>query len=197
MARAAARWSRHRPQIGDPDDRQPDIDIPFGLGIFAALGNAEQIARRGEHDEQLVAPEDEFREPGKGQPRATGPLDHIETGRDQRVATKRENHRRGMDRAQPPEIQILAKVEIGKHHLRSDDYPDEETNQAPEDGGNHAEPNDIVVVPAAVDRRRRGKSGKHGIIGTVHGCPGRQQSGGGDNSHVNRETAVGRADAHE
>ena len=31
-------------EIGDPDDGQPQIDIPFGFGIFAPFGDAEQIA---------------------------------------------------------------------------------------------------------------------------------------------------------
>ena len=30
-------------EIGDPDDGQPDVDIPFGLGIFARAGDAEQV----------------------------------------------------------------------------------------------------------------------------------------------------------
>ena len=55
-------------QIGDPDHRQPQVDVPFGFGIFAALGDAEEIAGRGEHDEQLVTPEDEAGEAREGEP---------------------------------------------------------------------------------------------------------------------------------
>jgi hypothetical protein len=52
------RTHEHR-QIGDPDDGQPQVDVPFGLGIFLRLGDAEQVTGRGQHDEQLVSPEDE------------------------------------------------------------------------------------------------------------------------------------------
>ena len=41
----------------DPDDGQPQVGVPFGLGVFHALRRAEQVAR-GRHDnEELVAPE--------------------------------------------------------------------------------------------------------------------------------------------
>ena len=32
-------------QIGDPDEGQPEVDIPFGLGILAALADAQDIAQ--------------------------------------------------------------------------------------------------------------------------------------------------------
>jgi hypothetical protein len=31
-------------EVGDPDDGQPEVDVPFGLGVFLALGDAEQVA---------------------------------------------------------------------------------------------------------------------------------------------------------
>src|SRR3546814_16396584 len=45
-------------EIDDPDDRQPQVDIPFGLGIFARFGDAHDVSGRGEHQEELITPED-------------------------------------------------------------------------------------------------------------------------------------------
>jgi 23S rRNA (cytosine1962-C5)-methyltransferase len=64
-------------QIGNPDHRQPQIDIPFRLGIFLALGDAQEIAGGGQHDEQLIAPEHEAGEGREGQTRAAGALHDI------------------------------------------------------------------------------------------------------------------------
>ena len=52
-------------EIGDPDDGQPQIGVPFRLGVFLGLGNAEQIAGAGDHDEEVVAEDDE---PGRESP---------------------------------------------------------------------------------------------------------------------------------
>ena len=107
-------------EIGDPDDGEPEIDIPFGLGIFAALGDAEQIAGGGQDDEQLVAPEHEPGEIAEGQLRAAGALDDIEAGADQRVAAKGEDHRRGVQRPQPAEIEPFEiGVQAGKASCRA------------------------------------------------------------------------------
>jgi hypothetical protein len=40
-------------QVDDPDHGQPEVGVPFRLGVFLALGDAQQIAGAGEHDEQL------------------------------------------------------------------------------------------------------------------------------------------------
>ena len=77
-------------EIGDPDEGEPDIDIPLGLRIFAGLGYAQEIAGRGEHDEELIAPEHKPGEIAKGQPRAAGTLHDVETGGDQCVAAESE-----------------------------------------------------------------------------------------------------------
>ncbi len=46
-------------QIRDPDQRQPDVDIPFRLCILLRLRAAQHIAGCGQYDEQLVSPKDE------------------------------------------------------------------------------------------------------------------------------------------
>ena len=65
-------------EINHPHDRQEQVGIPFRLGIFLGLRDAEQIARAGDDDEEIVAKHDE---PGRdlaGQPRAAGALHDIE-----------------------------------------------------------------------------------------------------------------------
>ena len=70
--------AEERDEIGNPDDRQPDIDIPFRLRIFASLRYAEQIAGGGHDDEEVVAPEHEPAEIAAEQARPTGSLHHVE-----------------------------------------------------------------------------------------------------------------------
>src|SRR3546814_15667327 len=106
-------------EINDPDDRQPQVDIPFGLGIFARFGDAHDVAGRGEHQKELIAPEDEARGAWKGEPRAAGTLNDIEARRDQRVAAERKNHSGRVQRAQSPEAgKFDAEVERRKGELQ-------------------------------------------------------------------------------
>ena len=90
-------------QIDDPDDGQPEIGVPFRLGIFLRLGDAEQIAGAGDHDEEIVAEHHEPRREIAGEPRPAGALHDIERGGDQHVAAEGEDHRRGVQRAQAAE----------------------------------------------------------------------------------------------
>ena len=58
---AAGERAKEEQQIGHPDDDQPEVGIPFGLGIFLALADAHEIAADREQAEQVVA---EQHEPG-------------------------------------------------------------------------------------------------------------------------------------
>src|SRR5215212_8542823 len=79
-------------EIGDPNEGEPDINVPLGLRVFARFGYTQEVAGGGKHDEKLVAPEHEPGEVAKGKARAAGALNDIETGGDQRIAAKGENH---------------------------------------------------------------------------------------------------------
>jgi 23S rRNA (cytosine1962-C5)-methyltransferase len=48
-------------QVHHPNDRQPQIRVPFRFGIFLGLGYAEQIAGAGNQDEEVVADDNEPR----------------------------------------------------------------------------------------------------------------------------------------
>ena len=140
-------------QIGDPDDRQPEIDVPFGLGIFAALGDAEQVAGRRHDDEQLVAPEHEPGEVAAEQAGAAGALHDVEGGGDQRVAAEGEDDRRGVQRPQAPEIEPGLEVEVGKGELERDHDADQEADHAPEHRGDRAVADRPVHVVRLLARR--------------------------------------------
>ena len=89
---AAPQGGQEDQQVDHPDDGQPQIDVPLGLGILFGLGDAEQVAGRRQHDEQLVAAD---HEPGRevaGQAHPAGALDDIKRRSDQYVAAKREDH---------------------------------------------------------------------------------------------------------
>ena len=103
-------------QVNHPHHRQPQVDVPFRLGVFLALGNAQDIAAGGQNDKQLIAPEHEPGDQRQGQARLARALHHMQRGHDQHIAAKGENHRRGMDRTQAPEIgprQIEVQCRIG------------------------------------------------------------------------------------
>ncbi len=144
-------------QVDHPDDGQPDVHVPLGLGVFLGLGDAQDVAGRGEDDEQLIAPEHEPGRPVPGQARAAGPLDHVERAHDQHVAAEGEDHRRGVQRPETPEggpRQI--EVEHRKGQLQGQHQADQEADHAPEGRGDHPGPDDGVVVD------RRAPVGGHG-----------------------------------
>ncbi|MHC2621203.1 hypothetical protein ACVIW2_003235 [Bradyrhizobium huanghuaihaiense] len=144
-------------QIDHPDDGQPQVRVPFRLGIFLRLGDAEQIARARDEDEEVVADHDE---PGReiaGEANATGLLHDVEGARDQHVAAEGEDHGRGVQRPQPAELNP-GQIEVQRRpgQLRGDDETDEEAGDAPEHRHEGAElDRPHVVVGAAVDLRRR------------------------------------------
>jgi hypothetical protein len=67
------------------------------------------------------------------QARAGGALHDVEAGGDQRVAAEGEDHRRGVQRPQPPEGRPRqVEVERREGELQRDDDADEEAGDAPE-----------------------------------------------------------------
>ncbi len=141
-------------QIGHPDNGQPEVGIPFRLGILLGLGHPDHIAGCGDGDEELVAPEHEPGPHAASEPRAAGALDDIEAGGDKDVAAERKDHRAGVQRAQASEVQPanLGKVEkIRPGQLQGDDDAHEEADKAPEHGGGHAELDDGVLIFGLVE----------------------------------------------
>src|SRR5664279_1134846 len=81
-------------EVSHPYDGQPEIGIPFGLGIFFRLGDAEQVTGTGNDDEKIVAEHHKPRREIAGEPRATGPLHDIKRRRDQHISAEGEDHSR-------------------------------------------------------------------------------------------------------
>jgi hypothetical protein len=135
-------------EIGDPDDGKPQIDIPFGFGVFLALADPQHIAQRRQHDEELVSPEHEGGEPTPAeQRRPAGPLHHVKRRREQRVATEGEDDRRRVDRPQTAEAEPLeSQIENRKSQLESDEYAHRETDDPPEYRGYGELPDDCFVI---------------------------------------------------
>ena len=183
------RADEHR-EIGEPDNRQPQIDIPFGLGIFLRLGDAEKVTGRGQHDEQLVTPEHEAGHAGEGQRGAAGALHHVEAGRQQRIAAEGEDHRAGVQRAHPAKIEVGFEIEPGKRQLCGDVNACEQARDAPEHGRDHA-PADHVVIIARWPGRHPEDALRacHRIIAAERGKD-QDHRDEGDNPHVDGKPAV-------
>ena len=133
-------------QVRYPDHGQPQVDIPFRLGIFFRLGDTQQVAGSGQHDEQLVAPEHEPGETRIRQLRTAGALDDIEAGCDQRVAAESENHGTGVQGTQAAKVEIGFEVELRKCQLQGDEQTGAKPRQTPEHRRDHAPAHRIVVI---------------------------------------------------
>jgi hypothetical protein len=144
-------------EVGDPDDGEPEIGVPLRLGIFPAFGNAEQIAGRRHHDEDLVAPEHEPGEALRKEPRPAGPLHHVKARRHQGRAAEGEDHGRGVKRPHAPEVEEGREIEVGESQLQRDDHAHEEADAAPKHGEDRAVADRLVEIAVAVgvDERRR------------------------------------------
>ena len=98
---------RERPdvehEIRHPDDDQPQVGIPFGLGVFFRLGDAHEIAGDGQQAEQVVAEEHEPRADLASQPRPRGSLEDMEGCGDQCIAAEAEDDARRMGRSHASE----------------------------------------------------------------------------------------------
>ena len=95
-------------RVQNPDDGEPQINMPFRLGIFTALSDAHRIAEGGHHNEELIPPEDEVREgrPAK-QPGAAGALHDMKTGPDQDRSAECKDRGRCVNWPEASEIQEL------------------------------------------------------------------------------------------
>ena len=143
-------------QVADPHQRQPDVGIPFRLGIFLGLGYAQQVAGACQHDEGVVAPEDEPGQRATPQPCPAGALHDIERRGDQHIAAEGEDHRGGVQWPQAPEIRPRHVREIepmreGK--LQRQDQSDRHAGHGPEHGGDDARLDHVVGVRSPLVRR--------------------------------------------
>ena len=146
-------------EIDHPDDDEPDVGIPFRLGIFLGLGDAQQVAAGGDDAEQVVADQ---HEPGRelvGQARARRALQHMEGRGDQRVAAEAEDDAGGVHRPDAPEARpgLVHEGQLRPGQQRGDPDAEEHADDGPGHRQNDADLGRVVVVggqPAVVRLRR-------------------------------------------
>src|SRR5690606_6350888 len=138
-------------EIGNPYNGQPDINVPFRLRIFTALGNAEEIPGCRHDDEELVAPEDEPGEVATEEASPARALDAVERCRNQRVTAERKNHRRGVQRSGAPKIEPRLDIEIRERELQRNNDAHQKADHRPEYGGNSTVPDRAVHIDRLVD----------------------------------------------
>jgi len=144
---AAGERTQIENQIGDPDDDQPDVGVPFWLGIFLRLRDAHEVTADGEHAEEIVADE---HEPGTElvrQARAPRPLHDVERGGDQRIATEAKDDAGGVHRPQPSEA-CPGGVEghLGVSQQPRHPIPDEHRENGPRHRQDNAGLHGIIVI---------------------------------------------------
>ncbi len=139
-------------EIDHPDERQPDIGIPFRLGVFPSLGDSDQIAGGSDHDEELITPEDKPGPDTTGDTRPAGPLDHIEGRRNQHISAEGEDHRRGVQGTQATEAgePESFQIEHRKGQLEGDDDADQKTGDTPEERGDNPSLDEVFIVLALI-----------------------------------------------
>jgi hypothetical protein len=134
-------------EVGHPHDHQPQVGVPLGLGVFLRLGDPHQVAGRRDDAEQVVADQHEPRAELVGEPRAAGPLDHVEAGRDEPVAAEAEDHPAGVQRAQPPVARPRGvEREVGPDEQRGDPHAGGEPGDRPDHRQDDADLARVVVV---------------------------------------------------
>ena len=144
---AASQRAQIEDEIGDPHDIQPDIGIPFRLGIFLRLRNAHQVAGCGDDAEQVVAKQDEPRGQLVRQARTRGSLHHIEGRGDQRIAAEAEDHAGGVHRTEAAEARpggVECQVRIDE--LPGDPVADEKSSHDPDHRQDNAHSAGVVEI---------------------------------------------------
>ena len=136
-------------QVGYPDDREPQIGVPFRFCVFLALRDPKQIARGRNHDEELVAQKNEPAEWGAAeQPRPAGALHDMKGSPDERGAAKGEDRCRRVKRPQTPESDVFAvEAELWPNQLGGDDDTDQKGGNTPEHRQDHRRADDILDIP--------------------------------------------------
>ncbi|CRQ73967.1 hypothetical protein PAERUG_P45_London_17_VIM_2_12_12_01303 [Pseudomonas aeruginosa] len=137
--------------IDHPDDRHPQRQRPFHLGVFLGGGIAQRVADDHPHDRRLPAPEHEARQGIGDQPHAAGALHHVEGGGEQRAAAEGEDHQAGVDRADAAEAGPgQVEVERRPDQLGGDEHPEAHAEDAPDQGHQGELADDVVVVAVRI-----------------------------------------------
>ena len=134
-------------EIRHPDDDQPQVGIPFGLGVLFRLGHAHEITADRKHAEQVVAEEYEPRADLASQPRPRGSLDDMEGCGNQCIAAEAEDDAGGVGRPHPSEGRPrCVEGEIGPGELGGNPHAHEHAENGPGHRQHDADLDRVVVV---------------------------------------------------
>ncbi len=134
-------------RVGHPDHGDQHVDRPLELGVLLGGRDAERQRDRGQHDDQLPAPERECGELVEEQPYVAGALYDVVRRREQGRAAKREDHGVGVQRPQAPESEPRdIEVESGPDELCGNEDAHQHPDDAPHHGHDGELADDGVVV---------------------------------------------------
>ena len=117
--------------IGNPDDREQDIEQPGQFRVFLALRVAEDVAQYAQYQHGLIAVEGEGGDFVGNEANAADALHDVVRCRKERVAAEGENHAAGVHRAQASVRQEINAAKEGRPaQLRGDDDADQHADDA-------------------------------------------------------------------
>ena len=117
--------------IGNPDDREQDIEQPGQFRVFFALRVAEDVAQYAQYQHGLIAVEGEGGDFVGNEADAADALHDVVRCRKERVAAEGENHAAGVHRAQASVRQEINAAKEGRPtQLRGDDDADQHADDA-------------------------------------------------------------------
>ena len=130
-----------------PDQHDRQVDGPLQLGVFLGLGDAQGQRDSRRHDDQLPSPKVDRAEQVAEHARLYQTLGGVIDRRKDAVAGKGEDHRVGVQGAQPAKGEPgKAQVHGGQGELQGADQPHQHSNQAPYHGGQGKFAHDAIVV---------------------------------------------------
>ncbi len=131
--------------VGNPDQRDQNVDRPFEFGVFLTLGDTQRQRDRRQQNDDLPTPESEGNQRTAPKTHVTGALDSPVGRCEQGAAAKREDDRVGVQRTQSAKVQE-ADIQLRPDQLGCNDDTDQHANNAPDDGHDGELPDDLVVI---------------------------------------------------
>src|SRR5690606_38436309 len=134
-------------QVSDPHDHEPEVGVPFGLGIFLRLRDADEIAAYGKEAEQIVAHQHEPGAELAGQPGSGSALHNMKGGGNKRVAAEPEYDAGCMGWPHAPESGPGGvEGEVRPCELRGYPHAHEHAEDSPDHGQHDPDLDRVVVV---------------------------------------------------
>jgi hypothetical protein len=138
-------------RIGNPDDRDQQVDGPFELGVLLGGCDPEGQSHRSRHDDRLPAPEHETGKTTGKQARLTGALNDKQGSRKQGAAAKGKDHGVRMQRSKSAEMEPWqARIQFWPRQLGRNDHTDQHADNPPDNRHDGELAHDAVVVQRVI-----------------------------------------------